>query len=491
MKVALVSHVLPPLWSGQAVMIGRILRNLSSDSYCLISSENYQVDKNNNSEALPAKSYVLPMEPPSLCGSNVGLLTHWARAYYRGANIAGIVKKEMCDVLVAATGDLVNIPAGWWASVLTGADFIPYLFDDYVYQWLDKETQAIARETEKRIYRRIKKVIVPNEFMRDEIQNRHNVKATIVRNPYGSLALKVDRAILPIYDLQSEIRIVYTGAIYHVNFEAFQNLIAATNRISPNIKLHLFTAQPVDWLEANGIKGGQIVFHPHAKYSEIVEAQRRAHVLFLPLSFNSPVQEVIRTSAPGKMGEYLASGVPILAHVPHDSFVSWYFRKHGCGLVVDVNDVDVLEKAVLELINNRDLRERLCRNARERAHVDFDSALASRAFIHAIEHLKIQSSISIPQDQLAEARVQLSSITAQLLNDQDQLAEARAQFSSIKAQLLNDQDQLAEARAQFSSIKAQLSNAQDQLASMNASRSWRITKPLRLIASFIRRAILR
>ena len=67
------------------------------------------------------------------------------------------------------------------------------------------------------------------------------------------------------------------------------------------------------------------------------------------------------------MGEYLASGIPILANVPADSFVSWYFSKYDCGLVVDVNDVEMLRKAVLKLLDNKELRHRLGRNAQERA----------------------------------------------------------------------------------------------------------------------------
>ena len=104
---------------------------------------------------------------------------------------------------------------------------------------------------------------------------------------------------------------------------------------SSNIKIHLFTAQPAEWLDANGIKSQQIVLHAHTTHMEVVQAQNRAHIFFLPFAFDSTIPEVIKTSAPGKTGEYLASGVPILAHVPADSFVSWYLKTHECGLVVD------------------------------------------------------------------------------------------------------------------------------------------------------------
>jgi glycosyltransferase involved in cell wall biosynthesis len=385
MKIALISHVLPPSWSGQSVMIGRILRAVSPDQYCLISTENYQNQESQNTQRLPGTYYVLPPDP-KIKGSERHWILAWLRAFIRGRNIARIVNGENSTAVVAASGNLIDIPAGWWASILAGVEFIPYLFDDYLYQWPDQQTRAITRKMESLIYGRVRKVIVPNEFMRDEIEKRHrNVKAFIVRNPCASLPAGGEQTDRLEYDLHNEIRIVYTGAIYHVNFDAFRNLIAAVEQIAPNIKIHLFTAQPVEWLEANGIKSRQIVLHSHTIHVEVLKAQNQAHILFLPFAFNSTIPEVIKSSAPGKTGEYLASGVPILAHVPGDSFVSWYLKTHECGLVVDVNDVEVLKEAILKLSNNAELRNKLTVNARERACTDFDPLVASRAFVQALE----------------------------------------------------------------------------------------------------------
>jgi glycosyltransferase involved in cell wall biosynthesis len=384
MKIALVSHVLPPSWSGQSVMIGRILRGVSPEEYCLISTENYQNELSQNTERLPGRYYVLPPEPKI-----VGSESHWIlallRAFLRGRNIARILGKEKSTAVIAASGNLIDIPAGWWASVLAGVEFIPYLFDDYLYQWPEERTRAITRKMERLVYRRVRKVIVPNEFMRDEIQQRHRVKAFVVRNPVASLPAEVESVVPTEYDLQDEIRIVYTGAIYHVNFDAFRNLIAAVEQISTNVKIHLFTAQPVEWLESNGIRSPQIVLHSHTVHADVMRAQNRAHILFLPFAFHSTIPEVIKTSAPGKTGEYLASGVPILAHVPADSFVSWYLKTHECGFVVDENDIESLKQAIVELVNNTECRIKLIRNAQERARADFDPLAASRAFREAVD----------------------------------------------------------------------------------------------------------
>ncbi|HYE16132.1 MAG TPA: hypothetical protein VD968_16965 [Pyrinomonadaceae bacterium] len=104
------------------------------------------------------------------------------------------------------------------------------------------------------------------------------------------------------------------------------------------MKLHAYTTQRAEELAGRGIGGPAVVFHPHLSVAEMPGVQRRADLLFLPLAFESPYPDLVRTSAPVKFGEYLASRRPVLVHAPPRSFISWYCREHDCGLVVDESD---------------------------------------------------------------------------------------------------------------------------------------------------------
>src|SRR5439155_16530435 len=139
-----------------------------------------------------------------------------------------------------------------------------------------------------------------------------------------------------------------------------------------------YTSCPPAALDAQGIRG-PVVVNGHVPVEEALRLQQSADVLFLPLAFQSPYPQIIRTSAPGKLGEYLASGRPILAHAPADSFVSWYLREHGCGLVVDREDPDALAAAIARLDAEEGLRRELAARALERVRADFALAAARRA----------------------------------------------------------------------------------------------------------------
>jgi glycosyltransferase involved in cell wall biosynthesis len=161
-----------------------------------------------------------------------------------------------------------------------------------------------------------------------------------------------------------------------VHFDAFRNLTEALGRLGrSDLTLHVYSAQPPQVLESQGIRG-PIVFHDHCAQDEIRRVQREADVLFLPLAFDCPVPEVIQTSAPGKLGEYLASGRPILVHAPADSFLAWYFRTHECGALVDVNDAGAVADALRRLIDDEAFRSKLIRNAASRAVEDFAPEIA-------------------------------------------------------------------------------------------------------------------
>ncbi|MCX6056762.1 MAG: glycosyltransferase, partial [Chloroflexi bacterium] len=137
------------------------------------------------------------------------------------------------------------------------------------------------------------------------------------------------------------------------------------------LELHIFSAQTYEQLESQGIKGEKLFVHSHESYDEILKLQHNAGILFLPLAIESTITEVIRTSAPGKLGEYLASGTPVLAHVPADSFVAYYFKKYRCGFLADQNDPKRLAVEIKKLIDDPVVQTEIIQNAYRQAMLDF------------------------------------------------------------------------------------------------------------------------
>ncbi len=383
MRLAVLSHVLPPSPSGQAVVLYRILSGVDADTYYLISKESYQPSRQepNGQFYLSARYYSLSREPQLYRPNRFGLwrlralVNIFLSIAWRASKILRILQHDPATALIACTGDIADIPAGFLASRIARIPFYAYIFDDYVYQWIGGY-RTLAKAISPFIFRKAAGMIGPNEFICEEYRQRYGKLPSLVRNPCDQDDL--DKKVYPRWPAENnKIQIIYTGAVYHANSDSFQNLIQALKRLKTyNIELHIFTAQTAEELEKQGIAGEKIYVHSHIPYDEILEQQCKADILFLPLAFESPIPEVIRTSAPGKLGEYLASGRPVLAHVPRDSFVSWYFREHHCGALVDENDPGTLARTIERLVNDPSLRRYYENNARQRARLDFTPGIA-------------------------------------------------------------------------------------------------------------------
>jgi glycosyltransferase involved in cell wall biosynthesis len=89
------------------------------------------------------------------------------------------------------------------------------------------------------------------------------------------------------------------------------------------------------------------------------------------------------------MGDYLATGRPILVHAPPDTFVARYFRQHDCGVVVDSNSANAVAEALKRIATDASLRQAIGKKARERAQADFDLAQARRAFRQLVDHIEV------------------------------------------------------------------------------------------------------
>lgn len=384
-KFAVVSHILPPSPSGQAMVLRQLLGKISPDKYCLLSRHNYEDTTTESSAGYhwlkPAPR--LPESGPQWISTVTTTINAFIGIILRARQIERIIRQEGSRVLIACSGDLYDIPAAALACRRVGIPFIAYLFDDYLFQWTGYY-RTLASKLERLAFRSIHTAIVPNEFLQQEYQSRYDINCTVIRNP----CILCDLALLEQTRREfnpGEAAIVYTGAIYHAHYDAFRNLVAAIGQLKRDeVRLHIYTSQTKTELLENGISGPMVVYHQHIPPEEVPNILRQATILFLPLAFDTTIPEVIRTSAPGKTGEYLSVGRPIVVHAPDDSFLSWYFREHDCGVVVGKNNSALLTAEVARVLDNPALQKALGIAARQAAENDFDAEVMSSEFVKFI-----------------------------------------------------------------------------------------------------------
>ena len=384
-EFALVSQVVPPSWSGQAVLIRRLLTGLDPRTFCLLTSDQ-GIYGGGHIQPLETRCYRLPAARTRYLQRNKWLLYGSALAgagagiAHRAFHIARVARRERCRALVAFTGDFHDLPGASIAGRMLGLPLYVYMCDYYSYRELyEPARRKLSPLIERMVVRSAARVICGTGTLADALADRYDIEPAVIHHP----------ADLSLYDLTSPARhvamsqparIVYTGTVYEAQLDAAQNLLAALDQLSrrPAV-LHVYGGQSAEELHERGLTG-KLVVHPHAPAREIAAIQEGADVLFLPLAFRSQYPEVVRTSAPMKFGEYLAAGGPILVHAPADAFVSEYCRRHDCAAVVTDPDPRSLLPAIEALIADDALRARLIHNARHRAASDFSIDLARAQF---------------------------------------------------------------------------------------------------------------
>jgi glycosyltransferase involved in cell wall biosynthesis len=390
-KFALLSYNLPPFKTPHGAIIHRLLKNLPPDAYCLISAspDDFGVP-GETPDRLPGNYHRLPPPYRFSRGHRLGLQSVTVQTLLgiasRARTIARILRQEQCEAIVLCTGgfELIDFPAAFLASRLVGARFYAYLLDRYLNMIRIVLGKSFLALFERTVLRHSTAVIAPSEFMRDQLFERYGVKAVVIHHPCD-----VDQYVGGAEPAKSlgtgEVRIVYTGSVGQLYADGLRNLAVALDLLNrDDVRLHIYSPQTPEECERLGIRG-RITFHGTQPISAMPGIQGGADILFLPLAFKTEHVDHLRTSSPGKMGEFLAAGRPILVHTARDYFTTWYFRRYECGLVVDEDDPAALARGLELLLADQALRDQLSRHARERAVVDFDTSRVREQFLHLIQ----------------------------------------------------------------------------------------------------------
>ena len=185
-------------------------------------------------------------------------------------------------------------------------------------------------------------------------------------------------------------QIVFTGSIYSAQVDAVRRLVRVLQESSDpegaarkQMRLTLYTSASVEALERLGLMGSN-VRRDELKHDDIPKALAAADIAFLPLSFDSNMRHIVKTTFPSKIAEYLAAGSPILAHAPPYSTVARYCRRHGCGLVVDQPDETLLRDALRRLSTDPALTKALSAKALEIARKNHDAKRIAPGFLEQI-----------------------------------------------------------------------------------------------------------
>jgi len=231
----------------------------------------------------------------------------------------------------------------------------------------------VSRLLQGRILRDARRVFAITEEAAEHFRAKFGVDSYVLKHSLPDSDLPVEQGLANRETVSPVVH--FAGYIFAVmNFDAVLNLVKALDLCQSAITLDGYTFNPEE-IKAMGIQGSRVSLRTASKM-EVMSAQRKSAILFLPLAFQSSHPDEIRTVFPTKLLEYFVSGRPILVHAPADSWASRSARKYGWGEVVDQPDPQLLAQAIDALLKDEPRQQALVAAAYEEARRRLSSNVA-------------------------------------------------------------------------------------------------------------------
>jgi len=165
------------------------------------------------------------------------------------------------------------------------------------------------------------------------------------------------------YELSENPTILYAGRIGLSIESSLELIVRAIEKINEELKISikviLQTKDKPVW--AGSYKS--VVYNSFVSYNDLPKVFSEADFLLLPYDFTPESIKYIRYSMPTKAPEYMVSGTPVIIFAPEDTAVVKYAREDEWAEVITENSADAITRSIKRLIQNKELRQRIARNA--------------------------------------------------------------------------------------------------------------------------------
>lgn len=270
-------------------------------------------------------------------------------AFLRAGNI---IEDEKIDVVYTTSSPFTShfvgmflkrrYPAVRWVSDYRD----PWSQNAIMYRFLGPSRKRIDAVFEKVLLDRSDEIIVSTESNRKNLIERFRLpegKVSTVTNGYD----EDDFSAIPPHTQGDEFTITYIGSAYST-YNPANFIQAALPLLKSKLRIKLrFVGECAGWvhdyLRDKSLHGPYFRFFElvdHVHYRDALSAMIRSDLLLLVLP--SDAASII----PGKIFEYIRSGVPVFAAIPAGGDAAEIITKTRTGMVVDPDEIDEMTSAL-------------------------------------------------------------------------------------------------------------------------------------------------
>lgn len=358
-KKLIISAYAPPSKSGSGLMMWHLISRFPKESFAILTAEKtdgnetYRLNVpyyyygtsltslrfNDTKDTLPQRlrRYAKNFPPTNF----VGQVFYAIRLIQRVVRIgSAAIEKEKPTMLIGYSDIGPALIGTYILSKKYHLPFSLFFYDLYVGNKLPLIFKILAHIFEPKLIREAKHIFVMCDALKELYQKRYGrTDLTII---YNSTALLEVPSLKP----SKERVITYLGSVYWAQIDALKDIISALPLITPRTHLKLFTPHSEQYLNEVGIfESDRVSFHTCTP-GEAPNVLNESSLNYIGLSLNTPYPNLINTSSPGRLCEFLRADVPILIHAPKSSFLVEYAQKNNFAFISTSQDTDTLARTI-------------------------------------------------------------------------------------------------------------------------------------------------
>ena len=216
----------------------------------------------------------------------------------------------------------------------------------------------MAKLVQNRIFNSSDKIFVMSQGMKDLYKQKYNIETIPILHSFSeNIDKNNSKNIL-------ENSIFWGGSIYLINKETVKRIHKAC--LDLNFKLTLSAANKKENLEKMGFEYKNINILPFLSRDEYIKNISNQRALLLSIDWpdeSSVHKDELATIFPTKTIEYLISGRPIIVHCPKEYFLSKFFKKYECGIVINQRDIQKIKDKISSALVNKKKLDEIIENA--------------------------------------------------------------------------------------------------------------------------------
>jgi len=224
-----------------------------------------------------------------------------------------------------------------------------------------------------------------SDYMSHEYKKRYDKNFVVFHNPIDIEFWKKHQKID--YKLGDSPTILYGGKIGFGMTTSLEKIAKAIQSINKDrnvpIKFDMRIKENPSWINNYScVEKKSFVSH-----IDLPKVFSEADFLILPFDFSWESIKYVQYSMPTKIPEYMISGTPIIIFAPEVTAVVKYAKEFKWAKLVTVNSVNELSKAIIQLIQDKEERQRIGQNAERIAEDRYNSIKVRNDFRTLISSL--------------------------------------------------------------------------------------------------------